>query len=66
MILVSARAKSRRYEVCLEERDLTLHSPRYAVNVPLRDGITDASYKDIFESVSLSYVHRDCVLLSIF
>ncbi|KAJ9124156.1 hypothetical protein QFC22_000953 [Naganishia vaughanmartiniae] len=24
---------------------------KYAVNVPLRDGITDASYKDIFESV---------------
>jgi acetoin utilization deacetylase AcuC-like enzyme len=30
--------------------DLKLY--RYAVNVPLRDGITDASYKDIFESVS--------------
>jgi acetoin utilization deacetylase AcuC-like enzyme len=29
--------------------DLKMH--RYAVNVPLRDGITDASYKDIFESV---------------
>ena len=65
MILVSARAKSRRHEICLEESDLKLHSVRYAVNVPLRDGITDASYKDIFESVSLSIVHRDCILLSI-
>ncbi|KAJ9106196.1 histone deacetylase [Naganishia friedmannii] len=35
-----------------ELRDIGIgKGKKYAVNVPLRDGITDASYKDIFESV---------------
>lgn len=54
MISVSARGRSEYPESLATIWHSDPEPERYAVNVPLRDGITDASYKDIFESVSYS------------